>query len=159
MNNINMCYPPYTHFPKRHPAVLTCHLQGLAELESLPHTPSAIRMKCNLFQCSFDAVLMVAMASQITSLTIVYSTVYSGTDQRKHQRSASLAFVWWIHRGLMKSPHTEWPVTRKMFPFDDVIISVLNCLTRGVEPASTTWAEASHLGRDDDNKGNMAAIS
>ena len=36
---------------------------------------------------------MSAMASQITSLTIVYSTVYSGADQRKHQSSASLAFV------------------------------------------------------------------
>ena len=32
------------------------------------------------------------MASQITSLTIVYSTVYSGAEQRKHQSSASLAF-------------------------------------------------------------------
>ena len=41
---------------------------------------------------------MVAMASQITSLTIVYSTVYSGTDQRKHQSSAALGFVWGIHR-------------------------------------------------------------
>ena len=60
---------------------------------------------------------MGAMASQITSLTIVYSTVYSGVDQRKHQSSASLAFV----RGTVNSPH-KWPVTRKMFPFDDVII-------------------------------------
>ena len=41
---------------------------------------------------------MGAMASKITSLTIVYSTVYSDTDQRKHQSSASLAFVWGIHR-------------------------------------------------------------
>ena len=41
---------------------------------------------------------MGAMASQITSLTIVYSTVYSGADQRKHQSSASLAFVTGIHR-------------------------------------------------------------
>ena len=40
-----------------------------------------------------DEVIMSAMASQITSLTIVYSIVYSGTDQRKHQSSASLAFV------------------------------------------------------------------
>ena len=40
-----------------------------------------------------DAIIST-MASQITSLTIVYSTVYSGVDQRKHQRSASLAFVW-----------------------------------------------------------------
>ena len=64
---------------------------------------------------------MGAMASQITSLTIVYSTVYSGADQSKHQSSASLAFVWGIHRGPVNSPH-KWPVTRKMFPFDDVIM-------------------------------------
>ena len=39
-------------------------------------------------------VIMGVMASQITSLTSVCSTVYSGVDQRKHQSSASLAFVW-----------------------------------------------------------------
>ena len=43
-------------------------------------------------------VIMTTMASQITSLTVVYSTVYSDADQRKHQSSASLAFVWGIHR-------------------------------------------------------------
>ena len=64
---------------------------------------------------------MGAMASQITSLTIVYSTVYSGADQSKHQSSASLAFVCGIHRGPVNSPH-KWPVTRKMFPFDYVIM-------------------------------------
>ena len=69
----------------------------------------------------YDDVRMGAIASQITSLTIVYSTVYSGADQSKHQSSASLAFVWWIHRGPVNSPH-KWPVTRKMFPFDDVIM-------------------------------------
>ena len=47
---------------------------------------------------------MGAMASQITSLTIVYSTIYSGTDQRKHQSSASLAFVVGIHRSPVKFP-------------------------------------------------------
>ena len=52
-------------------------------------------------------------------LTIVYSTVYSDADQRKHQSSASLAFVWVIHRGPVNSPHKR-PVPRKMFPFDDV---------------------------------------
>ena len=66
-------------------------------------------------------VIMGTMASQITSLTIVYSTVYWGADQRKHQSSASLAFVQGIHRWLVNSPHT-WPVTWKMFPFDNVII-------------------------------------
>ena len=64
---------------------------------------------------------MTTIASQITSLTIIYSTVYSGADQSKHQSSASLAFVWGIHRGPVNSPH-KWPVTRKMFPFDDVIM-------------------------------------
>ena len=42
-------------------------------------------------------VIMSTMASQITSLAIVYSTVYSGADQRKHQSSVSLAFVRGIH--------------------------------------------------------------
>ena len=41
---------------------------------------------------------MTTMASQITSLTVVYATVYSDADERKHQSSASLAFVWGIHR-------------------------------------------------------------
>ena len=69
----------------------------------------------------YDDVIMTTMASQITSLTIVYSTVYSGADQRKHQSSASLAFVLGIHRGPVNSPH-KWSITRKMFPFDDVIM-------------------------------------
>ena len=64
---------------------------------------------------------MGAVASQITSLKIVYSTVYSDVDQRKHQSSESLAFVRGIHRGPVNSPH-KWPVTRKTFPFDDVIM-------------------------------------
>ena len=62
---------------------------------------------------------MGAMTSQITSLTIVYSIVYSGTDHRKHQSSTSLAFV------PVNSPH-KGPVTRKMFPFDDVIMKYDN---------------------------------
>ena len=45
-----------------------------------------------------DAIWMGTMASQIPSLTIVYSTIYSGADQRKHQSSASLAFVRGIYR-------------------------------------------------------------
>ena len=60
---------------------------------------------------------MGAMGSQITSLTFVYSTVYSDADQSKHQSSASLAFVW----SPVNSPY-KWPATRQMFPFDDVIM-------------------------------------
>ena len=46
----------------------------------------------------YGVVIMGTIASQITSLTIVYSTVYSDADQRKHQSPASLAFVWGIPR-------------------------------------------------------------
>ena len=67
---------------------------------------------------------MGSMASQTTSLTVVYSTVYSGADQRKNQSFASLAFVRVIHRGPVNFPR-KWPVTRKMFPFDDVIMGYL----------------------------------
>ena len=69
----------------------------------------------------YNDVIMSSMASQITSLAIVYSVVNSDANQRKHQSSASLAFVRGIHRWPMNSPH-KWPVTRKMFPFDDVIM-------------------------------------
>ena len=62
----------------------------------------------------YGDVIMSAMASQITSLTIVYSTVYSGAVQRKYQSSASLAFVWGIHRWLVNSPH-KGPVMRNCF--------------------------------------------
>ena len=68
-----------------------------------------------------DVILMSAMASQLASLTLVYLTVYSLADQRKHQSSASLAFVRGIHRWPVNSPH-KWPVTRKILPFDDVIV-------------------------------------
>ena len=64
-------------------------------------------MQCrtNKAVCHHNAVIMGAMSSQITSLTIVYSTVHSGADQRKHRSSASLAFVRGIHRWPVNSPH------------------------------------------------------
>ena len=61
----------------------------------------------------YNDVIMGAIAFQTTSLTIVYSTVYSGADQRKHQRSASLAFVRRIHR-------------EPVFLIDDVIMNTFN---------------------------------
>ena len=69
-----------------------------------------------LMPCHYIEVIMTMMASQITSLTVV-----SSADQRKQQSSASLAFVRGIHRGPVNSPH-KWPVTWKIFPFDDVIM-------------------------------------
>ena len=64
---------------------------------------------------------MGAVALRITSLTFVYSTLYSDADQRKHQSPASLAFVRGIHRDPVNSSH-KWPVTRRIIPFDDVIM-------------------------------------
>ena len=71
----------------------------------------------------YSDVIMNMMASQITSLPVVYSTVYPGADQRKHQRPALLAFVRGIHRWPVNSPH-KGPVTWKMIPFDDVIMEI-----------------------------------
>ena len=88
--------------------------EGKHEMKSSPG------LKCWLCQHYTD-VIMSTIASQITSLTIVYSTLYSDADQRNYQSSASLAFLWGIHRRPVDSPH-KWPVTRKMFPFDDVIM-------------------------------------
>ena len=68
----------------------------------------------------YNGVIMSAMVPQITSLTIVYSTAQSGADQRKIKAPRHWPLFGeftghrWIH-------HTK-PVTRKMFPFDDVIM-------------------------------------
>ena len=85
-------------------------------------------------------VIMGAMASQIISLTIVYSTLYSGAYQRKHQSSASLTIVRGNHRWPVNSPR-KCPVTRKMLPFDDGIMlapmlagQVISCNTDLVIP-------------------------
>ena len=72
---------------------------------------------------------MIAMASQITSLAIVYTTVCSRRRSKKHQSSASLAFERGIHRWPVNSPH-KGPVTRKMFPFDDVIMVIRENFSR-----------------------------
>ena len=97
----------------------------------------------------YNDIIMSAMASQITSPTIVYPTVNSGTAQTKHQSSASLFFLRGIHQWTVNSPQKlmasnaknvsiRWchhviclwpvnslqkgPVTRKKFPLDDVIM-------------------------------------
>ena len=82
---------------------------------SLPLHHHDGRRKLNR-SCHYSDVTMGAMASQITNLTIVYSPVYSGVDQRKHQSSAPLAFVRGIHRWPVNSPN-ERPVfyTEKCF--------------------------------------------
>ena len=78
-------------------------------------------MKLPSLPIHYSDVIMGVVASQITSLTMVYSTVYSGTDRRKHQSSTSLGFVRGIHRWPVNSPH-KGPVRRKMFPFNGAIM-------------------------------------
>ena len=79
---------------------------------AVPHQPPRKE------RSQYSDVIMSPMASQITSLTSVYSTVYSGADQRKHQHSASLAFV---------RDTDEFPAQKasnaEMFPFDDVTMT------------------------------------
>ena len=66
----------------------SCHTNHRLTVDLKRHDTYVAVMRCH-----YNDVIMSAMASQIASLTSVYSTVYSGADQRKHQRSASLAFV------------------------------------------------------------------
>ena len=80
-----------------------------------------ILLHCQWSNPHYSDIIMSVMASRIISLTIVYSTIYSGADQRKHQSSTSLAFVRGIHRWPVNSPH-KWPVMQKMFSFDDFIM-------------------------------------
>ena len=93
-------------------------ITGLAWPGRGPMLSASIRFRPG---SAYSDAMMSAMADQITSLTIVYLTIYSGADQRQHQSSASLAFVRGIHRRLVNSPHKK-PVTRKMLLFDDVIM-------------------------------------
>ena len=71
----------------------------------------------------YSDVIMSAMVSEITGVSIVCYTICSGADQRKHQSSVSLAFVRGIHQWPVDSPH-KGPVTRKLFPFQDAILSI-----------------------------------
>ena len=96
-------------------------LQCLFRIDNHHSEPLSLYRVGLFLRTHYIDVIMTTMAFQITSLTVVYSTVYSDADQRKHQSSDSLAYVWGIHRRPVNSPY-KWPVTRKMFPFDDVIM-------------------------------------
>ena len=107
------------------------------------------RMKaiCSIIQWShfisawvhYIDVIMATMASQITSLTVVYSTVYSGVDQRKHQSSASLAFVRGVHRGRW-IPRTEGQLRGNCF-----YLMTSSCLLRGLGYRGLSQIQPSEL--------------
>ena len=100
----------------------------------------SIKHVCLSQEYHYSDIIMGVMASQITSLTIVYSAVYSGANQRKPQSSTSLAFVRGIHQWLVKSLH-KWPVMQKMFPFDDAIM----CCTIFPRCALMGWRRSATL--------------
>ena len=95
-------------------------LRNVSETAHWYHTINQFELRFAPIVRHYIDVIMATMASQISSLTVVYSIVYSGADQRKHQSSASLAFVWGIRR--------EFPAQRagntEMVPFDDVIMFI-----------------------------------
>ena len=96
-----------------------------------------------LLKQHYSDFIMGMMASQITSLTIVYSTVYSGTDHRKHQNlqvtgvrsenspvtgefpakrysNAENVFIWWHHhKDPEYKPHWYWPSLPWIFNFQN----------------------------------------
>ena len=80
--------------------------------------PSCLSLNVSKIPCTSPShyidVIMTTMASQITSLAVVYSSVYLDADQRKHQSSASLAFVWGIHRDRW-IPRTKGQLRKKCF--------------------------------------------
>ena len=120
--------------PARHQAILpkpmmTHVLGGLSKNTIHLQVNQLQWLILDMVSAHYSDVIMRAIASQITSITIVYSTVYSGADQRKHQSSLSLAFVWGIHQWPVNSPH-KWPVTLKMFPFHDVIMKMTTFLSQ-----------------------------
>ena len=119
-NNCKQCFNAH-YQPHCHPTTNSLWLCSSVHCGP-PHQSRRIWLSAEV-HC--NDVIMGAIASQITSLTIVFSTVYLDTDRRKHQNSASLAFVRGIHRRPVNSPH-KWPVTRKVFPFDDIIMLTLN---------------------------------
>ena len=110
--------------------LLQCHMKDISTVNLATTKPQQNTTNHKTMCNNYSDIIMSAMASQITSITIVYSTVYSGADQRKHQSSASLAFVWGIHCWPVNAPH-KWPITRQMFPFDDVIMNSWHLLCFG----------------------------
>ena len=102
-------------------------------------------------QLHYIDVIMGAMASQIICLTIFCSTVYTGADQREHQSAVSLAFVRRIHRWPVNSLY-EWPVTRKMFPFEDVIMImwwwyIITLTVLWITPVAGLWRHGTETER------------
>ena len=91
-----------------------CAVCPLNDPSKTPKTKGRYSLSTEGLLLHYDDVKMTTTASQITNLTVVYSTVYSDADQRKYQSSASLAIVWGIHRSRW-IPRTKGQLRRKCF--------------------------------------------
>ena len=107
--------------------MLTNHLWGLAAFSWGQFLRKSSRYKSLKWVWHYIDVIMTTIASQITSLMVVYSIVYSCADQRKHQSSASLAFVRGIHRDRW-IPRTKGQLRGKCFHLMTSSWKIANCL-------------------------------
>ena len=120
ITQVTRCKNYHCHTPKPKKSIMSCVYCVRCGAHSVWPVPVWYFI-FHITRQHYGDVIMSTIASQITSVSIVYSTVCSGADQRERQTSASLAFVRGIHRWPVNSPH-KGPVMQKMFPFDDVIM-------------------------------------
>ena len=133
-----MCSPHLTSYPNEYSWYL-----NFADGDYIPQTMVSfiikfdggyLQMMQNRHMFSntyhYDDVTTCVMASEITGVSIVCSTVRSGADLRKHQSSTWLVRVRGIHRWPVDSPH-KWLVTPKMFPFGDIIMQTILPICHG----------------------------
>ena len=141
VSNVNKCdifWKVFLRLPQRHGFVPRNHWRRMMSWNSVnfgssnvlvPSDPICYSVVFAIFTHSihYSYVIMSPMASQITGVSVVCSIFCSGADKKKHQSSASLAFVRGVHRWPMNSPH-KLPVTREMFPFDGVVMAEGNAM-------------------------------
>ena len=104
----------YTHTPHSRPPTPT-------PIAVTSHEPCGLSIRLEISFIHYNIIIMSAMASQITRLTIIYSAFYSGEDQRKKSKLCVTGLRAENSPWPVNSPH-KGPVTREMFPFDDVIM-------------------------------------
>ena len=128
------CFSPSTSIAAvqvTHPYISSCSLVNTVRAEVFWGNIKCLHLaplpNTQIIQLHYTDVIITTVTSQTTSLTVVYSIVYSGADQGKHQSSASLAFVRGSHRDRW-IPRRKGLVTRKMFSFDDVIMCLKSFL-------------------------------
>ena len=103
---------------------LYCCLFGRNKHQKQPsseHINSSLRQYIHYTCSHYSDVIMSMMASHTTGILVVYWNVCSGADKKNTKAPRHLAFVRGIHRWTVSTPH-QGPVTRKMFPFDNVIM-------------------------------------